>query len=105
MSLMNDPELMILDEPTTGLDPAVRHALWSRLRGLRSEGKTVLITTHYMDEAERLCDRVMIMIGGRPVTEGAPRELIETHLAREAIEFECQPAEEAALIDGFAGAN
>jgi lipooligosaccharide transport system ATP-binding protein len=105
MSLMNDPELLILDEPTTGLDPAVRHTLWSRLRGLRAEGKTVLITTHYMDEAERLCDRVMIMIGGRAITEGAPRELIDEHLAREAIEFDCEPAEEATLIDGLAGAS
>jgi len=105
MSLMNDPELLVLDEPTTGLDPAVRHALWSRLRGLRAEGKTVLITTHYMDEAERLCDRVMIMVGGRPISEGAPRELIETHLAREAIELECATQDEAALVDGMPGAG
>ena len=106
MSLMNDPELLILDEPTTGLDPAVRHTLWSRLRGLRAAGKTVLITTHYMDEAERLCDRVMIMIDGRAISEGAPRELIEAHLAREAVEFECEPEEEAALealTGGFPG--
>lgn len=105
MSLMNDPELLVLDEPTTGLDPAVRHALWSRLRGLRAEGKTVLITTHYMDEAERLCDRVMIMVGGRAISEGAPRELIETHLAREAIELECATQDEAALVDGMPGAG
>ena len=105
MSLMNDPELLVLDEPTTGLDPAVRHALWSRLRGLRAEGKTVLITTHYMDEAERLCDRVMIMVRGRAISEGAPRELIETHLAREAIELECAIQDEAALIDGMPGAG
>ena len=64
MALLNNPELLILDEPTTGLDPAVRHALWSKIRQLKSEGKTVLLTTHYMDEAERLCDQVMIMANG-----------------------------------------
>ena len=100
MSLMNDPELLILDEPTTGLDPAVRHTLWSRVRGLRSDGKTVLITTHYMDEAERLCDRVMIMSEGRAVAEGAPDELIGVHLGRQAIELDCEPEEEARLTQG-----
>jgi lipooligosaccharide transport system ATP-binding protein len=72
MSLMNDPELLVLDEPTTGLDPAVRLALWSRVRELRARGTSVLITTHYMDEAERLCDRVTIMSEGRSVSEGTP---------------------------------
>jgi lipooligosaccharide transport system ATP-binding protein len=100
MSLMNDPELLILDEPTTGLDPAVRHTMWSRVRGLRTEGKTVLITTHYMDEAERLCDQVMIMSEGRAVAAGAPAELIEAHLGRQAIELDCEPEEEARLTAG-----
>ncbi len=98
MSLMNDPELVILDEPTTGLDPAVRIGLWSRVRELKEQGKTVLITTHYMDEAERLCDRVAIMSQGRIVSEGAPRELIVRHLASEAIELDCAEGEEGQLF-------
>ena len=93
MSLMNRPELLVLDEPTTGLDPAVRLALWSRVRSLRESGTTVLITTHYMDEAQRLCDRVAIMSEGRAVCEGAPLELIEQQLAREAVEFDATPEE------------
>jgi lipooligosaccharide transport system ATP-binding protein len=100
MSLMNDPELLILDEPTTGLDPAVRMALWSRVRELRSEGRSVLLTTHYMDEAERLCDRVVIMSAGRAVVAGTPRELIERHVAPQAIELDCSPAEEIQILDG-----
>ncbi len=100
MSLMNWPELLVLDEPTTGLDPAVRHALWSRIRELRAQGTTVLLTTHYMDEAERLCDRVLIMAEGKAMCEGSPRELIETRLAREAVELDCSAAEEEQLFDG-----
>jgi lipooligosaccharide transport system ATP-binding protein len=99
LSLMNRPELLILDEPTTGLDPAVRLALWSRVRELRAQGTTVLVTTHYMDEAQRLCDRVAIMAAGRLIEEGAPDELIATHLAREAVEFDCAPDEESMLLD------
>ena len=76
MSLMNRPELLILDEPTTGLDPAVRLALWSRVRELRAAGTTVLLTTHYMDEAQRLCDRVAIVAAGRVIAEGSPADLI-----------------------------
>lgn len=98
MSLMNRPELLILDEPTTGLDPAVRHALWSRVRSLRSAGTTVLLTTHYMDEAERLCDSVVIMANGHAVSEGAPRVLIDRHLAREAMEIDCDEREERELF-------
>jgi len=98
MSLMNDPELVILDEPTTGLDPAVRLALWERIRELRASGKTVVLTTHYMDEAERLCDRIAIMSEGRCVMEGVPRDLIAKHLAREAIEFDCSMEEEADFL-------
>jgi lipooligosaccharide transport system ATP-binding protein len=99
-SLVNRPELLILDEPTTGLDPAVRLALWSRIRDLRASGTTVLLTTHYMDEAERLCDRVAIVSGGRVIGEGTPGELIIRHLRREAVEFDCDPEEESALLDG-----
>jgi lipooligosaccharide transport system ATP-binding protein len=101
LSLINNPELLILDEPTTGLDPAVRLALWSRTRDLRAAGKTILLTTHYMDEAQRLCDRVAIISGGRIVEEGPPVELITTHLARETVELDCSPQEEVLLLDGI----
>ncbi len=100
-SLMNDPELLILDEPTTGLDPAVRLSLWSRVRELRTSGKTVLLTTHYMDEAQRLCDRVAIICAGRVIDEGAPSQLITSHLAREAVELDCDPDEERAILEGL----
>ena len=101
LSLINGPELLILDEPTTGLDPAVRLALWSRVRELRRAGTTVLITTHYMDEAQRLCDQVAIVSAGKVIAAGAPSELIVTRLAPEAVEFDCTPEEEAALLDGI----
>ena len=101
MSLINKPELLILDEPTTGLDPAVRHTLWSRIRDLRAAGTTVLLTTHYMDEAERLCDRVVIIDQGKAMIEGQPRDLIEQHLAREAVEVDCTESEETALFGDF----
>ncbi|MGH7785559.1 MAG: ABC transporter ATP-binding protein [Candidatus Binatia bacterium] len=100
-SLINQPELLILDEPTTGLDPAVRLALWARVRDLRAAGTTVLLTTHYMDEAQRLCDRVAIVANGRIIGDGAPKALIIAHLAPEAIEFDCTPEEEGALLDGL----
>ena len=102
MSLINRPELLILDEPTTGLDPAVRLALWSRLRELRANGTTILLTTHYMDEAQRLCEQVAIIESGRMIGQGAPTELITTHLRRETVEFDCNPNEEPALLDGIA---
>ncbi|MFI5307867.1 MAG: ABC transporter ATP-binding protein [Polyangiales bacterium] len=101
MSLINEPELLILDEPTTGLDPAVRLVLWNKVRELKSRGKTVLLTTHYMEEAERLCDRVLIMSGGRAVCEGAPLELVHTRLAREVLELDCSPEEESQLLQGL----
>jgi lipooligosaccharide transport system ATP-binding protein len=96
---------LILDEPSTGLDPAVRIALWARVRELRDRGTTVLVTTHYMDEAERLCDRVAIMSQGRAVSEGAPSELIHRHLAEETVEVECEDGEEQRLLDGFAASR
>lgn len=100
LSLINGPELLILDEPTTGLDPAVRLALWSRIRELRATGTTVLITTHYMDEAQRLCDQVAIVSAGRVIASGAPADLIMSRLAPETVEFDCTPSEEAVLLDG-----
>jgi lipooligosaccharide transport system ATP-binding protein len=100
LSLINGPELLILDEPTTGLDPAVRLALWSRIRELRAAGTTVLITTHYMDEAQRLCDQVAIVSAGKVIASGAPEELIATRLAAETVEFDCTSSEEKALLNG-----
>jgi lipooligosaccharide transport system ATP-binding protein len=105
LSLMNRPELLILDEPTTGLDPAVRLALWSRIRELRAAGTTVLLTTHYMDEAQRLCDRVAVISDGKVVDEGPPADLIAAHLAPEAVEIDCAPAEEKALVADSAAAR
>ena len=78
-SLINDPDLLILDEPTTGLDPQARHVLWDRLYQLKEQGRTLVLTTHYMDEAEQLCDRLVVMDGGRIVAEGSPTELITTY--------------------------
>ena len=79
-SLVNQPELLLLDEPTTGLDPQARHVLWDRLFRLKQQGVTLVLTTHYMDEAEQLCDRLVVMDGGRIVAEGSPRSLIQRAL-------------------------
>jgi lipooligosaccharide transport system ATP-binding protein len=79
-ALVNDPELLVLDEPTTGLDPQARHLIWERLLGLLDQGKTILLTTHFMEEAERLCNRLAIMDEGRIVSEGSPRALIAEHV-------------------------
>jgi lipooligosaccharide transport system ATP-binding protein len=98
LSLMNEPELLILDEPTTGLDPAVRIALWTRVRALREAGATVLLTTHYMDEAERLCDELAIMAEGRVAARGAPAELIRQAVAPEAVELALAPARQQRLL-------
>jgi lipooligosaccharide transport system ATP-binding protein len=87
-ALMGDPELVVLDEPTTGLDPQARLAVWSLLERLRRGGVTVLLTTHYMEEAARLCDRLLIMDEGRIVAEGEPAELVNEHAGREALELE-----------------
>ncbi len=85
--LINDPEMLILDEPTTGLDPQARHVLWDRLYRLKQKGVTLLITTHYMDEAEQLCDRLVIMDKGKIVAEGSPRSLIEDYSRPEVVEL------------------
>jgi lipooligosaccharide transport system ATP-binding protein len=86
-ALVNEPELMLLDEPTTGLDPQARHALWDRLYRLKQRGVTLVLTTHYMDEAEQLCDRLVIMDRGRIVAEGSPRDLIARFVEREVVEL------------------
>lgn len=88
LALVNDPEIVFLDEPTTGLDPQARHGLWDVIRGLRSNGKTVLLTTHYMEEAEQLCDRVAIVDRGKIIAIGAPADLISTYFRESVIEFE-----------------
>jgi lipooligosaccharide transport system ATP-binding protein len=94
-SLVNDPELLLLDEPTTGLDPQARHLLWDRLFRLKANGVTLIITTHYMDEAEQLCDRLVVMDGGRIVADGSPAELIARHSTREVLELRFPPGEQA----------
>jgi lipooligosaccharide transport system ATP-binding protein len=98
-SLVNDPELLLLDEPTTGLDPQARHVVWDRLFRLKQRGVTLVLTTHYMDEAEQLCDRLVVMDHGRIVAEGSPRQLIERYSTREVVEirFEGERPETLAL--------
>jgi len=98
-ALVNDPELLLLDEPTTGLDPQARHLLWERLYRLKREGVTQIITTHYMDEAEQLCDRLVVMDGGLIVAEGSPAELIERHAGREVLELRFAPEHRPAAAD------
>jgi lipooligosaccharide transport system ATP-binding protein len=98
-ALINQPELLLLDEPTTGLDPQARHLLWERLYALKRQGVTLVLTTHYMDEAQQLCDRLVIMDRGRIVAAGSPRELIERHSTRDVVElrFETEEAPKEAL--------
>lgn len=86
-SLINDPQLIFLDEPTTALDPQARHLIWDRLRQLRQQGKSLLLTTHFMEEAERLCDKVLVLNNGKIIAIGSPAELIDKHVEREVIEI------------------
>jgi lipooligosaccharide transport system ATP-binding protein len=101
-SLVNDPELVVLDEPTTGLDPQARHVVWERLRSLRRQGKTLLITTHYMEEAARLCDELVILDRGRIIARGTPVALVADHVPPRVIEVHGTGDEEAvrAALDG-----
>jgi lipooligosaccharide transport system ATP-binding protein len=104
-SLVNDPDVLLLDEPTTGLDPQARHVVWDRLFRLKQRGVTLVLTTHYMDEAEQLCDRLVVMDKGRIAAEGSPLELIRRYSTREVVElrFRTEPPEGlAARIDGLA---
>ncbi len=94
-SLVNDPDLLLLDEPTTGLDPQARHLLWDRLFRLKQSGVTLIITTHYMDEAEQLCDRLVVMDGGRIAAEGSPSELIRRYSTKEVLELRFPPGEQS----------
>jgi lipooligosaccharide transport system ATP-binding protein len=92
-ALMNEPEILILDEPTTGLDPQARHLVWEKLRSLKRDGVTLLLTTHYMEEAAQLCDRLVIMHEGKILVEGSPRELVAAHTTRQVVEV-FEPPEE-----------
>jgi lipooligosaccharide transport system ATP-binding protein len=108
-SLVNDPEVLLLDEPTTGLDPQARHTVWDRLFRLKQRGVTLILTTHYMDEAEQLCDRLVVMDKGKIAAEGSPQELIQRYSTREVVELrfrgENRPEEVATELssrqDGF----
>jgi len=104
-ALINEPELVILDEPTTGLDPQARHLLWERLYQLKRRGATLIITTHYMDEAEQLCDHLVVMDKAKIVAEGSPRQLIDQHATREVLELRFTDAARAGLngqLEGLA---
>ena len=101
-ALINEPELMLLDEPTTGLDPQARHALWDRLYRLKQRGVTLVLTTHYMDEAEQLCDRLVVMDRAKIVAEGSPRELIERYVEREVVELRLGDRNGGPSLDGLA---
>jgi len=102
-ALLNEPRVLILDEPTTGLDPQARHMIWTRVRALRATGVTVLLTTHYMEEAAQLCDRVVIMDEGRILLEGTPASLVEQEVGRTVIEAWNHGAEFAEFLRGLAG--
>ena len=95
-ALVNDPDLLLLDEPTTGLDPQARHLMWERLQQLLQQGKSILLTTHFMDEAERLCDRLIVLDHGRKMCEGSPRELVAGQLEPDVVEVYGQGAVELA---------
>jgi lipooligosaccharide transport system ATP-binding protein len=104
-SLVNDPDVMLLDEPTTGLDPQARHTVWDRLFRLKQRGVTLILTTHYMDEAEQLCDRLVVMDKAKIVAAGSPRDLIDRYSTREVVELrfgvDRQPEDVAARMDGL----
>jgi lipooligosaccharide transport system ATP-binding protein len=102
-ALINDPRLLLLDEPTTGLDPQARHILWDRLFRLKEQGTTLLLTTHYMDEAEQLCDRLVVVDKGRIMAEGSPADLIRRYSSREVLEVRFGSTQNAAVADRIQG--
>jgi lipooligosaccharide transport system ATP-binding protein len=102
-SLISEPDLLILDEPTTGLDPQARHLLWDRLYRLKRDGVTLVITTHYMDEAEQLCDRLVVMDRGRFAAEGTPRQLIDRYSTKEVVELRFRLAEHESAVARLEG--
>jgi lipooligosaccharide transport system ATP-binding protein len=101
-SLISEPEILLLDEPTTGLDPQARHVVWDRLYRLKQQGTTLVLTTHYMDEAEQLCDRLVVMDGGKIAAEGSPRQLIETYSTPEVLELRFSLAEQEQAAEKLA---
>ena len=104
-ALINDPQILLLDEPTTGLDPQARHLIWDKVRNLRKRGVTIILTTHYMDEAAELCDRTLIMDGGRIIDEGSPVALIKKHVGGEVLEADYDEAVLKALKERLPGAR
>jgi len=102
-SLINEPDILLLDEPTTGLDPQARHVVWDRLFRLKQRGVTLVLTTHYMDEAEQLCDRLVVMDAGKIAAEGSPRELIERYSTPEVLELRFDPADHQRAAEKLAG--
>jgi lipooligosaccharide transport system ATP-binding protein len=104
-ALINSPELLLLDEPTTGLDPQARHLLWDRLFQLKQEGVTLILTTHYMDEAEQLCDRIVVIDRGVIVAHGSPRELIERYASREVLELRFEAGTEVMAAEKIRAAG
>jgi lipooligosaccharide transport system ATP-binding protein len=100
-ALINEPQILFLDEPTTGLDPQARQWIWSKVRELKRSGKTVVLTTHYMDEAEQLCDRIAIMQEGKIFATGSPQELIEKYVGQEVVEFDYKKEELTYLTEKF----
>ena len=103
MALVNDPEITFLDEPTTGLDPQARRGLWSIIENMRREGKTIFLTTHYMEEAERLCDRLAIIDHGKVIALGTPYDLIKNYFEEKAIQFEIEPPPSKTILQEFPG--
>jgi len=102
-ALINSPTMVLLDEPTTGLDPQARHLVWDRLYRLKQQGVTLLLTTHYMDEAEQLCDRLLVMSDARIVAEGSPRDLIAEHAGREVLEVRFPVGRQVASLEALQG--
>jgi lipooligosaccharide transport system ATP-binding protein len=102
-ALVNEPEMVLLDEPTTGLDPQARHLVWERLFRLKQQGVTLVLTTHYMDEAEQLCDRLVVMDAGKIVAEGSPRALIERYSTREVVELRFNVESQDVFADKLTG--
>jgi lipooligosaccharide transport system ATP-binding protein len=101
-SLISEPEILLLDEPTTGLDPQARHVVWDRLFRLKQQGVTLVLTTHYMDEAEQLCDRLVVMDAGQIAAEGSPRQLIEAYSTPEVLELRFRPSDHDQAVDKLA---
>jgi lipooligosaccharide transport system ATP-binding protein len=104
-ALLNKPRFIIADEPTTGLDPQARHLIWQRLRQLKAEGSTLILTTQYMEEAQQLCDRIVVMFEGKILKEGVPGRLIEEEIGREVVEIRAPSAEDELLISELGGSS